>query len=270
MSINQTSRKYRSIWISDTHLGSRGCKAEFLLDFLQRNNAEHLYLVGDIVDGWALRKRWYWDEFHDQILHLLFERAQHGTQVTYVSGNHDEFLRPFIHHQITAINLEDEVVHTTADGRKFLILHGDQFDGVMQFARWLAKLGDWVYERLLVVNTLYNKLRRWMGYPYWSLSAYLKHKTKSAVNFISAFEETLAKEARRRELDGIICGHIHHAEIREIDGILYCNDGDWVESCTALVEEWDGSLRILEWTEISSESVRSANAPGIEPVPVGS
>ncbi|MBU0654176.1 MAG: UDP-2,3-diacylglucosamine diphosphatase, partial [Gammaproteobacteria bacterium] len=200
MSINQTSRKYRSIWISDTHLGSRGCKAEFLLDFLQRNNAEHLYLVGDIVDGWALRKRWYWDEFHDQILHLLFERAQHGTQVTYVSGNHDEFLRPFIHHQITAINLEDEVVHTTADGRKFLILHGDQFDGVMQFARWLAKLGDWVYERLLVVNTLYNKLRRWMGYPYWSLSAYLKHKTKSAVNFISAFEETLAKEARRREL----------------------------------------------------------------------
>lgn len=256
MTINQTSRKFRSIWISDTHLGSRGCKAEFLLDFLRHNNAENLYLVGDIVDGWALRKRWYWDAFHDQILHLLFERAQRGTKVTYVSGNHDEFLRPFIHHQITAINLEDEVVHTTADGRKFLILHGDQFDGVMQFARWLAVLGDWFYERLLVVNTFYNKIRRWLGYPYWSLSAYLKHKTKSAVNFISAFEETLAKEARKRELDGIICGHIHHAEIREIDGILYCNDGDWVESCTALVEEWDGSLRIVKWTELREENAK--------------
>lgn len=259
MSINQTSRTYRSIWISDTHLGSRGCKAEFLLDFLQHNHAENLYLVGDIVDGWALRKRWFWDTFHDQILHLLFERAQHGTKVTYISGNHDEFLRPFIHHQITAIHLEDEVVHTTADGRKFLILHGDQFDGVMQFARWLAQLGDWVYERLLVANTIYNRWRRWLGYPYWSVSAYLKQKTKSAVNFISAFEDTLAKEARRRNLDGIICGHIHHAEIREIDGILYCNDGDWVESCTALVEEWDGSLRIVQWAHVM------ANASRIEP-----
>lgn len=259
MTINQNFRKYRSIWISDTHLGSRGCKAEFLLDFLQHNHADHLYLVGDIIDGWALRKRWYWDTFHDQILHLLFERAQRGSQVTYVSGNHDEFLRPFIHHRITAISLEDEVVHTTADGRKFLVLHGDQFDGVMQFARWLAVVGDWVYERLLVVNNVYNRLRRRMGYPYWSLSAYLKHKTKSAVNFISAFEETLAKEAKKRQLDGIICGHIHHAEIRDIDGVLYCNDGDWVESCTALVEEWDGSLHVVRWSAVN-DSVKQIDA----------
>jgi UDP-2,3-diacylglucosamine pyrophosphatase LpxH len=267
MTINQNFRKYRSIWISDTHLGSRGCKAEFLLDFLQHNQADHLYLVGDIIDGWALRKRWYWDAFHDQILHLLFERAQRGTKVTYVSGNHDEFLRPFIHHQITAISLEDEVVHTTADGRKFLVLHGDQFDGVMQFARWLAILGDWIYERLLVVNNVYNRLRRRMGYPYWSLSAYLKHKTKSAVNFISAFEETLAKEAKKRQLDGIICGHIHHAEIRDIDGVLYCNDGDWVESCTALVEEWDGSLHVVRWTE-TKNAVAEVSSPVVTPEPL--
>ena len=260
MTINQYSRKYRSIWISDTHLGSRGCKAEFLLDFLQHNHAEQLYLVGDIIDGWALRKRWYWDAFHDQILHLLFERAQRGTTITYVSGNHDEFLRPFLHHQISAIRLEDEIVHTTLDGRKFLVLHGDQFDGVMQFARWLAIVGDWFYERLLILNTLYNRWRKWWGYPYWSLSAYLKHKTKSAVNFISAFEETLAKEAKKRQLDGIICGHIHHAEIREIDGVLYCNDGDWVESCSALVEEWDGSLHIVQWAQTEPDVTHAHNA----------
>lgn len=249
MTMNPNSHTYRSIWISDTHLGSRGCKAELLLSFLQHNQAEHIYLVGDIIDGWALRKRWYWDSYHDQILHLLFERAQRGTSITYISGNHDEFLRPFIHHSITHINLEDEVIHTTADGRTFLVLHGDQFDGVMQVARWVAKLGDWAYENLLVVNTLYNKVRRWLGYPYWSLSSYLKYKTKSAVNFISAFEESLALEAKKRGVDGIICGHIHHAEIRSINGILYCNDGDWVESCTALVESWDGQLTIVEWEQ---------------------
>lgn len=248
MTMNQTHRKYRSIWISDTHLGSKGCKVDFLLSFLQQNDSEHLYLVGDIIDGWQLRKRWFWNKAHDQIVHAVLGKAQQGTKVTYVSGNHDEFLRNFLNHTISDIEIVDEVVHESVDGRKFLILHGDQFDGVMQFARWLAVVGDWLYERLLVINTFYNKLRGRLGYPYWSLSAYLKHKTKSAVNFISAFEETLAKEAKRRELDGVICGHIHHAEIREIDGVLYCNDGDWVESCTALVEEWDGSLHIVHWT----------------------
>lgn len=267
MTTNQTSRTYRSIWVSDIHMGSRGCKAEFLLDFLRHNQAENLYLVGDIIDGWALRKRWYWDTFHDQILHLLFDRVQRGAKITYVSGNHDEFLRPFLHHQVSAIHFEDEVIHTTMDGKRFLILHGDQFDGVMQLARWLAKLGDWAYEHLLLINTVYNKLRQRLGYPYWSLSAYLKYKTKSAVNFISAFEETLAKEAKKRKLDGIICGHIHHAEIRNIDGILYCNDGDWVESCTALVEEWDGSLHIVQWTKIQNQSVHHASRPISGPVP---
>ncbi|MGF1643685.1 MAG: UDP-2,3-diacylglucosamine diphosphatase [Thiotrichales bacterium] len=264
MTQNPNYRTYRSIWISDTHLGSRGSKASFLLDFLRHNHAQHLYLVGDIVDGWQLRKRWYWDAYHDQILHLLFERAQAGCKITYVSGNHDEFIRPFIHHRISAIDLEDEVIHTTADGRRFLVLHGDQFDGVMQFARWLARIGDWAYEHLLALNTVYNRLRQWLGYPYWSLSAYLKHKTKSAVNFISAFEETLAREAKRRALDGVICGHIHHAEIREIDGVLYCNDGDWVESCTALIEAWDGTLRIERWVE---EAATRATATATATVP---
>jgi UDP-2,3-diacylglucosamine pyrophosphatase LpxH len=250
MNMPPRSRTYRTIWISDTHLGTKGCQAELLLNFLQHNTSQQLYLVGDIVDGWALSKRWYWDSFHDQILHLLFERAQSTTDIIYISGNHDEFLRPFLHHQISAIRFEDEVVHTTADGRRFLVLHGDQFDGVMQFARWLAKVGDWAYEHLLRINTVYNKLRRALGYPYWSISAYLKHKTKSAVSFISAFEETVAKAAHNRGLQGVICGHIHHAEIRIIQGVQYCNDGDWVESCTALVEEWDGSLRIIEWREI--------------------
>lgn len=244
------SKHYRTIWISDTHLGSKGCQAELLLNFLQHHTCQQLYLVGDIIDGWALRKRWYWDTFHDQILHLIFERAQQATEIIYISGNHDEFLRPFLHHQVSAIRFEDEVVHTTLDGRTFLVLHGDQFDGVMQCARWLAKIGDWAYEHLLRINTVYNQLRRALGYPYWSISAYLKHKTKSAVSFISAFEETVAKTAANRGLDGVICGHIHHAEIRMIQDIMYCNDGDWVESCTALVEEWDGSLRIVTWREL--------------------
>lgn len=243
------TKQYRSIWISDTHLGTRGCQSDFLLSFLQHHNAEHIYLVGDIIDGWRLKKNWYWDKTHDAIVHEVLEKAKQGTQITYIPGNHDEVLRQFINHHISNIEIKSEVVHTTADHRQFLVLHGDQFDGVMQYARWLATLGDFLYERILSLNAVYNRFRRKLGYSYWSLSAWLKHKTKSAVNFITAFEEILAREARRRELDGVICGHIHHAEIREIDGILYCNDGDWVESCTALVENWDGSLAIVHWTD---------------------
>lgn len=255
MTIQQPYRKYRTIWISDTHLGSKGCQAALLLDFLQHNTAEQLYLVGDIIDGWALRKHWYWDQWHDQIVHLLLDSAQRHTKITYISGNHDEFLRPFLHHQISAIQFENEVIHTTVDGRRFLVLHGDQFDGVMQFAPWLAKVGDWAYETLLKLNTALNHIRQALGYPYWSLSAYLKYKTKTAINFISQFEEIVSATAKQRNLDGVICGHIHHAEIREINGILYCNDGDWVESCTALIEEWDGSLRIVQWMKASHKLI---------------
>lgn len=241
--------QYRSIWISDIHLGTRGCQADFLLEFLRYHDSEYLYLVGDIVDGWQLKKSWYWAQSHNDVVQKLLRKARKGTKVIYIPGNHDEVIRHYAQMYFGGISVEREVVHTTADGRRFLVLHGDEFDGVMKFARWLAHLGDWAYEKLLIINRWVNHLRRRLGYPYWSVSAYLKHQVKNAVSFISEFERTLAEEARRREVDGVICGHIHHAEIRSIDGILYCNDGDWVESCTALVEDWDGQLSIIRWAD---------------------
>lgn len=242
-------KQYRAIWLSDIHLGTRGCKAEFLLDFLKKHESAYLYLVGDIVDGWRLRKSWYWPQSHNDVVQKILRKARKGTEVVYVPGNHDEVLRDYLNMQFGGITVLDEAVHVTADDRRFLVTHGDQFDGVMQYARWLAILGDWAYELMLKINHVFNIVRRKMGYSYWSLSAYLKHKVKNAVNFISDFEHTLAAEARRRGFDGVICGHIHKAEIRRVDDILYCNDGDWVESCTALVEDWNGQFFIIHWTD---------------------
>ena len=243
------SRQYRSLFISDTHLGSKGCKSDYLLDFLEQHECQNLYLVGDIFDGWRLQKRWFWDKNYDAIIQNVLARAQKGTKVVYLSGNHDGFTRNFTGHSISQIQLAEECIHITADGRKMLVLHGDKFDGVVKFPAWLTKLGDWGYERLLVLNRYYNELRQHLGYPYWSLSMYIKKQAKSAVEYIDAYETALAKEARQQALDGVICGHIHHAAIREIDGVLYCNDGDWVESCTALVEDWDGQLRLVHWAD---------------------
>jgi UDP-2,3-diacylglucosamine pyrophosphatase LpxH len=242
-------KQYRAIWLSDIHLGTRGCKAEFLLDFLKTHESEYLYLVGDIIDGWRLKKSWYWAQSHNDVVQKVLRKARKGTKVFYVPGNHDEALRAYTQMQFGGIAVYDEMIHVTADGRRFLILHGDKFDGVVQYAKWLAILGDNAYEFALIVNHFFNIIRRKLGYPYWSLSAYLKHKVKNAVNYITAFEQVLADEARRRSLDGIICGHIHQAEIRPIGDVLYCNDGDWVESCTALVEDWSGQLSIIEWTD---------------------
>ncbi|ALG68257.1 UDP-2,3-diacylglucosamine diphosphatase [Beggiatoa leptomitoformis] len=242
-------KHYRTIWLSDIHLGTRGCKADFLLDFLKNHESEYLYLVGDIIDGWRLKKSWYWSQSHNDVIQKVLRKARKGTKVFFIPGNHDEAARHFLNITFGDIHVVDEMVHTTADGRRLLVIHGDQFDGVIQYARWLALLGDWAYEMVLSLNHFYNICRRKLGYPYWSLSAYLKHKVKNAVNFITAFEQVLAEEARRRELDGVVCGHIHKAEIRMIDDVLYCNDGDWVESCTALIEDWDGDLFIVEWTD---------------------
>ncbi len=242
-------KQYRSIWISDIHLGTRGCKAPFLLDFLKNHESEYLYLVGDIVDGWRLKRCWYWPQAHNDIVQKLLRKAKKGTKVFYIPGNHDEALHDYSQMQFGGITVENEIIHVTAKGQKFVVLHGDKFDGVMQYAKWLTLLGDKTYEISLTINHFYNLIRRKLGYPYWSLSAYLKHKVKNAVNFISLFEETLADEAVRRGMDGVICGHIHKAEIRQIGEILYCNDGDWVESCTALVEDWSGQLSIIEWTD---------------------
>ncbi len=249
----QQNPQYRSIFLSDIHLGTKGCRADFLLEFLRDNESEYLYLVGDIVDGWQLKKGWYWPQSHNDVVQKLLRKARKGTKVIYVPGNHDEMLRQFADNQFGGIDILQEVIHTNADGRRFLVIHGDLFDGVMKYAPWLAHLGDWAYTVALNLNTVYNRIRRKLGYPYWSLSAYLKNRVKNAVSFISDFEQTLAHEAKRRELDGIICGHIHHAEIRDIDGTIYCNDGDWVESCTALVEDWNGKFFVLRWTDAQQD-----------------
>lgn len=242
--------RYRSIWISDVHLGTRGCNAEMLLDFLRRTDCEYLYLVGDIVDIWRMRKHWYWRQAHNDVVQKLLRKARKGTRVIYIPGNHDESFRDFARHRFGRVAVLKEAFHTTADGRRFLVMHGDQFDGVVKYARWLAFVGDSAYNAALNVNTWFNYCRRKLGFSYWSLSAFLKHKVKNAVEYISNFEHAVVAEARRRRADGVICGHIHTAEIRTIYGIVYCNDGDWVESCTALVEHGDGRLEILRWAEL--------------------
>lgn len=240
-------RHYRAIWISDIHLGTSGCKAEFLLDFLRVNESDQLYLVGDIVDGWQLKRGWYWKQSHNDVVQKVLRKARKGTKVTYIVGNHDEVLREFLGLRFGEILIENEAVHELRDGRRLWVTHGDLFDGVIQYAKWLAYLGDTAYTMALKVNDHFNYLRHKMGMSYWSLSQYLKHRVKNAVSFITAFEEALTTEARRRGYDGVVCGHIHRPEIREIDGTLYCNDGDWVESLSALVETHEGELKLVYW-----------------------
>lgn len=242
---------YRTIWISDVHLGTRGSKAEILLDFLKNNDSDYLYLVGDIVDGWRLKRKWYWPQSHNDVVQKILRRARKGTAVYYLPGNHDEAAREYIGLQFGGVNVINEAIHTTADGRKFLVMHGDQFDTVVKYARWLARIGDHAYTILLTLNAGLNFVRRKMGFSYWSVAAYLKHKAKSAVEYIGNYETALSEEARRRDVHGVICGHIHTADMRDMKGVLYCNDGDWVESCTALVEHETGELEIIRWAEIS-------------------
>jgi UDP-2,3-diacylglucosamine pyrophosphatase LpxH len=240
-------QRLRAIFISDLHIGTPGFQADALLEFLKAHSSETLYLVGDIVDGWQLRRRWFWPQSHNDVVQKLLRRARKGCRVIYVPGNHDEFARGFTGHAFGGVDIMQEAVHITATGQRLWVIHGDHFDGVIQCAKWLAYVGDWLYEFTLKVNRHLNRLRGRLGLEYWSLSAYLKHKVKKAVNFISDFEVAVAHEARRRGYDGVVCGHIHHAEIRDVDGVLYCNDGDWVESRTALVEHMDGRLEIIHW-----------------------
>ena len=249
------TRRYRTVFISDLHLGTPGCRAEDLLDFLKASSCEHLYLVGDIIDGWQLRRRWYWPQAHNDVVQKLLRAARKGCRVTFVPGNHDEFARGFIGHQFGGIEVVDDAVHVTADGKRLWVTHGDYFDGVIQYAKWLAYVGDNLYEFTLKLNRHLNHLRAKFGLPYWSLSAYLKLKVKKAVSFINDFEQAVAHEAKKRGHQGVVCGHIHHAEIREVEGVLYCNDGDWVESLTALVEHHDGRLEILRWGEAAPTGI---------------
>ncbi len=241
---------YRAIWISDVHLGTPGCQAKFLLDFLKHNESDTLYLVGDIIDGWRLKKSIYWPQSHNDVVQKILRKARKGTEVVYVPGNHDESIRQFLGLSFGEIKVVPEAIHTTADGRKLWITHGDLFDGVMQYAKWLAYVGDNLYSLILYFNRYLNLLRVRMGMQYWSLSQYLKHQVKNAVSYIADFEMIMAREARLRGCQGVVCGHIHKAEIRMIDNLLYCNDGDWVESLTALVETYEGELKIVHWPRI--------------------
>lgn len=260
------TQPYRSIFISDLHLGTPGCQARALLAFLKKHPCENLYLVGDIVDGWQLRRRWYWPQAHNDVVQKILRSARKGTRVVYVPGNHDEFARDFTGHFFGGIEVLREVVHTTADGRRLWVVHGDDFDGVVQCAKWLAYVGDNLYEFTLRLNRHLNRLRSKLGLPYWSLSQYLKHKVKTALNYVTDFEVAVAREARRRGHDGVVCGHIHRAEMRTIGGTLYCNDGDWVESRTALVEHADGRLEVLQWKPIGHDEAM-AEAASHQPRP---
>jgi UDP-2,3-diacylglucosamine pyrophosphatase LpxH len=248
---NPAGKRYRSLWISDVHLGTEFCKAEYLELFLKNYHCDTLYLVGDIIDAWSLKSRFYWPQSHTNVVRKILTKSKRGTKVVYVTGNHDEFLRKFVDFELNIGNISvvNEVIHETADGRKLLITHGDLFDIVTRYHKWIAVAGDRGYDYLLVLNRHMNKLRQRLGMPYWSLSAFVKHKVKLAVNFISEFEDALAYECRKRELDGVVCGHIHHAEVRDIDGVTYYNCGDWVESCTALGEREDGSIEIIHWAD---------------------
>jgi UDP-2,3-diacylglucosamine pyrophosphatase LpxH len=237
--------RYRAVFISDLHLGTAGCQADALLDFLKASSSDHLYLVGDIIDGWQLKRRWYWPESHNVVIQKLLRLARKGCKITCIPGNHDEFARGFLGHHFGGIAVAPEAVHLTAQGQKLWVIHGDQFDGVIQCAKWLAHLGDTLYEFTLRLNRHFNRMRGHLRLPYWSLSAYLKYKVKKAVMYVNDFEEAVAGEARRAGYDGVVCGHIHRAEMRDINGTLYCNDGDWVESCSALVEHHDGRLEII-------------------------
>ena len=246
-------RHFRTLFLSDIHLGTRGCQAEMLVDFLRDHEADRIYLVGDIFDGWRLRKGWYWPQSHNDVVQKLLRKARKGTEIIYVPGNHDEVMRNYLGSHFGGIEVKDHDIHTTADGTRFLVIHGDQYDMVVMNAKWIAHVGDWAYVSVLWLNGWVNRIKRLWGGQYWSLSKWLKLKVKQAVSFIGAFEETLSLEARKHDVDGVICGHIHHAAIHRNDDFTYVNTGDWVESCTAIVEDHDGTLHLVDWTKVSRQ-----------------
>jgi UDP-2,3-diacylglucosamine pyrophosphatase LpxH len=245
--------KYKTIFISDVHLGTKDCKAELLNNFLKNNSCDTLYLVGDIIDGWKIQQnKWRWKQTHTNVVRRILGYAKRGTRVIYIAGNHDEFLRPMLPYNINLGNVEiyNQFEHIGVDGKHYLVTHGDLFDGITRLAPWIAFLGDKAYDVILSINTHYNHFRRRCGWGYWSLSKFLKARVKRAVDFIFRFEKNLSSYCKRKGYDGVICGHIHHAEIKEIEGVIYMNDGDWVESCSALVEHENGQWEIVHWNEL--------------------
>ena len=256
-------KTYRSIFISDVHLGTKDCQAGKLNNFLKHNSCDTLYLVGDIIDAWKIQQnKWRWKQSHTNVVRRVLGHAKRGTKVIFIAGNHDEFLRPMIPYGFSfgLIEIHNQIEHIGADGKHYLVVHGDMFDGITRLAPWLSLLGDKAYDFILSLNTRLNWIRHRMGFGYFSLSLFLKHRVKKAVDFIFKFEENLAKYCKKRGFDGVICGHIHHAEIKDIDGIVYMNDGDWVESCTALVEHHNGAWEIVTWTKESDDVVNDIDS----------
>jgi UDP-2,3-diacylglucosamine pyrophosphatase LpxH len=262
MRLSPARRHYRSVFLSDIHLGTRACRADLAADFLHRVACERLYLVGDIVDGWRLRKAWHWDRDHDEVIRRVLALARDGAEVTYIPGNHDEMLRDWLGLELAGIRIAREAVHEAADGRRFLVVHGDEFDGVIRYGRVVSALGDIGYDAAVWLNRIYNGVRRRFCYPYWSLAQWLKRQVKGAATAIARFEGALAQAARARGFDGVVCGHIHQPEMRDIHGLLYLNDGDWVENCTALVEHEDGRFELLDWArEVAAREGRVLRGP---------
>ena len=264
-------KTYRSIFVSDVHLGTKDCKAGQLNNFLKHNSCDTLYLVGDIIDAWKIQQnKWRWKQSHTNVVRRVLGHAKRGTRVVFIAGNHDEFLRPMIPYGFSfgLVEIHNQIEHIGADGKHYLVTHGDLFDGITRLAPWIAFLGDKAYDFILSLNNKFNWIRRRMGFGYFSLSKFLKYKVKKAVDFIFKFEENLANYCKKRGFDGVICGHIHHAEIKEINGVTYMNDGDWVESCTALVEHHDGRWEIITWTKetdnvaIDTDSDTYKRSPG--------
>jgi UDP-2,3-diacylglucosamine pyrophosphatase LpxH len=250
-----TIATYRTIWISDLHLGSTQCQADVLLDFLKFNDSEKLYLVGDIIDFWALSKKMYWPRDHNTVIQKLLRKARHDTQIIYIPGNHDENVREYDNYVFGDITVKNTDIHTTAAGKRFLIVHGDEYDTIAKYHQWLAKLGSKGYDILLEFNRFLRAIRRILGIQsHFSLAAFVKFKVKNAVQFISDYEESIVNTLRKDGLDGVICGHIHHAEIKDIGGFLYVNTGDFVESCTAIVEHMDGTMELIRWEKTQESS----------------
>ena len=244
--------KYRSIFISDVHLGTKDVRNDCLLNFINTVEAEYIYLVGDIVDLWKLKKSWHWPEVNNEIVQRLLDKVRKGAKVIYIPGNHDERLRDYVGSNFNDVTILDDAIHTTKDNKKLLLIHGDEFDSVVMTNKWLVHFGDWLYDHIVVLNRYYNYARRKLGFPYWSLSHFLKMHTKKAVQYIENFENAVIHEAKRRGVDGVVCGHIHHPSMKQVDGVTYANTGDWVENCTAIVENKNGQLEVLHWANMQA------------------
>lgn len=260
----------RAIFISDIHLGTRACQADRLLDFLREHPSEYLYMVGDIIDFWSMSRGVYWTTAQNTVVQKVLRRARHGDKVVLIPGNHDEALREHDGTDFGGIQVRNEHIHTTAAGQRFLLIHGDEFDQVTRYHRWVAVLGDLAYNTLVRINTSLSWVRRRLGMSgYWSLAGYAKRKVKTAINFIFDFEDSVIRAVRERGLDGVICGHIHWAALRPMDGVTYINCGDWVDSCTAIVEHLDGSLELVEWGNARPAQARQPLLDGLEGKPEG-